>query len=80
MFDAFPLFMFSSLPAGAGPNMHQPKDEEELHRHPGLSTEHHQRLLENGLPGELPRDRYDNQGGGAGQGAASLFGVVLNTF
>lgn len=54
--------------AGAGHEVQQHQGEEELHRYPGLSAEHHQRLLEDGLSGELPGHRHDNQRGGAWQG------------
>lgn len=48
--------------------MQQCQGEEELHRHAGLPAEHHQRLLADGVPGELPGHRDDHQGGGEREG------------
>lgn len=54
--------------AGAGLEVQQHQGEEELHRHAGLPAEHHQRLLADGVPGELPGHRDDHQGGGEREG------------
>lgn len=60
--------------AGAGREVQQHQGEEELHRHPGLPAEHHQRLLEDGVPGELPGHRHDDQRGGEGEGERRSIG------
>ena len=39
-----------------------------LHCHPGMSTEHSQWLLEDGVSGEYACHRYDHKGNGAGKG------------
>lgn len=54
--------------------MQQHQGEEELHRHSGLSAEHHQRLLEDGVSGELPGHRHDHQRGGEGEGERRRLG------
>lgn len=48
--------------------MQQFKAQKELHRHTRLPAEHGERLLADGISGELPSDRHDNEGGGERKG------------
>lgn len=59
-----------SRSARAGQQVQQHQAEEVVHRNAGLPAEHHQRLLEDGVPGEFTSHRHDHQGGGKGEGEA----------